>query len=184
MQSFSIWHLLIPAAIVAGLAWLVRAARKSKVGAAPGVVGPQGIGGWLVLLAIGVVVSPMRTLALLQEEMEAYAKLEATYSVPNIETAKIVEVVLLLAIVVFQAIVAIMFFQKKRYFPIWYFWQWVATFIVSGAILIFPPLIVGLPWQTGFTPEAIGGLIAILVVGAIWVTYVFRSVRVKNTFVK
>ncbi len=157
---------------------------KSAADDPPGAAGPSGIGGWLVLLAIGAILSPIRTLIVLQNEVDAYSKLKAAYTIPNIETAETVEIVLILALAVFQAIVAVMLFQKKRYFPFWYLWQWVATLFVSLAVLILPPVIVGASWQAGFTPEALGALIAILLVGAIWVTYVFRSVRVRNTFVR
>jgi hypothetical protein len=185
MQAASIWQLLVAAAIMAALVWLVRkGTRKSKGDVQPGVMGPSGIGGWLTLVAIGTVLSPIRTLSVLANELDGYTKLKAAYSIPNIETAETVEFVLILALVMFQVLVAIMFFQKKRYFPFWYFWQWVATLCVSLAVIVLPPVIVGAPWQAGFTPEALGPLIAVLLVGAIWVTYVFRSVRVRNTFVK
>ena len=185
MQSFSIWHWLILAAIIGIPIWLVVwIVRKSKAETPPGAAGPSGIGGWLILVAIGTVLSPIRTLSVFADEMQAYMKLKAAYSIPNIDTAETVEVVLLLALVVLQVIVATMFFLKKRYFPIWYCWLWVTTLCVSLAILILPPVVVGAPWQSGLTPEAMGPLGAILLVGAIWVTYVFRSVRVRNTFVK
>ena len=185
MQSFSIVEWLTVAAIIGILIWLIaRATRKSKAEAQSSVVGPSGIGGWLILLAIGIVLSPIRTLSVFADEMQAYMKIKSEYSIPNIETAEKFEVVLLLGLVVLQAIVAFVFFLKKRYFPIWYLCQWVATLCVSLAVIVVPLVIIGAPWQAGFTPEALGGLIAILVVGGIWVTYVFRSVRVRNTFVR
>jgi uncharacterized membrane protein len=184
MGSFSIWHWLILAAIVGVPIWLVvRATRKAKENAPPGTAGPVGIGGWLALLAFGQTIGPLVMLADLVKDVDQFDTLLKSSSLPNLALAEKLEVGLMLCLAAYQVAVAVAMYRKKSYFPTLFLWQWIAVLLVSASDLFAPFWMTGLTMPQDVATQALGNLGAILVGEGIWVLYVFRSVRVRNTFV-
>jgi hypothetical protein len=152
---------------------------------------PMGLGGWLVLLAIGLFATPLRIAFLListhvpiytdgtwnvltDPQSEAYHPLWG----PLIVFESVVNVLLAAA-----AIVAIvLFFKKSPAFPK------VAIGVLLGnlAFVVVDTLVAraipAIAEQSG--PDAYQDLFRGVIACAIWVPYLLRSRRVRNTFVR
>ena len=147
------------------------------------MAGPVGFGGWLLLLLVGQTLAPLRSLGALAQEIQAYNTIRSAYAVPNMDLAEGVEIILVLALVVFSVVVAIAMYRKRRYFPALFLWQWVLAVAVSVANLVVPASLMGIPLRAMMNAESTASILAVIIVGGLWVLYVFRSVRVQNTFV-
>jgi len=109
--------------------------------------------------------------------------IRGTYAVPNADLAEGVEVILVLALVVFSIIAAVAMYRKRRSFPVLFLWQWVFAVVISVANLVVPALLMGIPLWAMMNAESTASILVVVIVGGLWVLYVFRSVRVQNTLV-
>jgi len=129
-MQFSIWHWAIVLLLVGvPVFFAVRSASKSSQNPA----GLVGFGGWLMLLAIGQVLSPLRTLADLGNSAEGYQQL---MTLPNGPLAVYGEVGLNLAFLVLQLVVLVSMLRRSHRFPQLFLWQWFAiplAFILDTA---------------------------------------------------
>lgn len=153
--------------------------------------GPRGLGGWLILPAIGLILSPVRLLVSLINDLlpifqEGYWEILTTpgsdayhpFWAPFI----MFEVVGNLFFTVFSIALIILFFTKSYRFP-----KLMITYLLSNLLFVvgdffLVDLIPGIGEETEF--EALGEIAKISVSVAIWVPYFLVSKRVKNTFVK
>jgi Protein of unknown function (DUF2569) len=145
-----------------------------------------GIGGWLILIAIGQIVGPLRLLASLAQYYSGFDSRLWT-SFPLVFYSEAVLNILLLAITLSTTL---LFFTKSRQFPTFFILQY------GLAILSFPldAIItgVGLSMYTGkpistFTqqildPKQMGQWGVIVIYAMIWIPYIRVSKRVANTF--
>ena len=142
--------------------------------------GPQGFGGWLILLAIGVCLAPLRSLVELSKSADAYGQF---WNVPNGKAVVLTECGISVFLFVLQVVTMVSMLNKFRNFPMLLTWLWVATIVGTIAnMVVFASLF---PQATGelFGAE-FGRTIATVVVTGAWVCYVHLSVRVANTFTK
>ena len=150
-----------------------------------------GLGGWLVLVGIGVVISPIRLIVkliptykplfengsweiLTTEGTEAY--------IPYFSSLLIGEIVFNALMVAATIYSIYLFFSKHHLFPKLYIG-------IVAASLIFIPLdawVVSMviPGEPMFDPDTTNEFMRSLIVGAIWVPYMLVSKRVKLTFVE
>jgi Protein of unknown function (DUF2569) len=146
-----------------------------------------GIGGWLILLAIGQVVTPLLYLA----------SLFAYYSGPdsgfyaNFPIAFYPEAVLFASTLALISYTTYLFFKKSSLFPAFLIFEYAALILVYPVDVIFVAAVLsaytGEPVET-FTarmsdPKEVAQWIATIVKAAIWTTYIKRSKRVANTFI-
>lgn len=151
----------------------------------------KGLGGWLILVGIGVVLSPIRLLstlvptfkpvfedgtweALTTEGSDAYA--------PYFGSLLVGEMVFNTIMVAASIYLIYLFFSKHYLFPKLYIG-------IVAASLIFIPLdawVVTLvfPGEPMFDPDTTKEFMRSLIVGVIWVPYMLLSKRVKVTFVE
>jgi len=157
--------------------------------AAPAAAAPElvGIGGWLVLVAIGQVLGPIRVLLSLGN----YYVNELDSSLFETFPATVYgEVVLNVAFFAFSVFVAIMFFRHSWLFPRLYILQWILIaalpLIDAGWVAVTASAYSGESLSEYLTmdPKDIGQVIGAVIIGPIWIAYILRSRRVKNTFVK
>jgi hypothetical protein len=184
MGSFSLWHWLIVFGPICLVVYLVVRSRRSvpagQSGSALNIQNGElkGIGGWLVLLAIGQVLGCLRILAAIVPDLEVLDHGNAT-----VRAAATVEIILYLALFSFACFTTIAFFREKHYF--------VATWKLLGLALVLVPVldwvllsnILQVPMNKLVTEEAIGQVIGSAIGLAIWWWYLTVSVRVRNTFV-
>ncbi|MFB9985702.1 DUF2569 family protein [Mesorhizobium kowhaii] len=109
-MQFSVWHWAIVLLFIGvPVFFALRSARKPSQNPAELV----GFGGWLMLLAIGQTLSPLRTLATLGSSSDGYNQLML---VPNGPVVVYGEVALLLAFLVLQLVVLVAMLRRSRRF--------------------------------------------------------------------
>lgn len=152
---------------------------------------PRDIGGWLILVALGIVFAPLRILyflsttyppiftdgtweALTTETSEAYSPIWGPYLLS--------EIVVNLALVGASFYLVFLFFTKKSNFPKWYAGLAVfsAIFILLDAYMV-TLVVPDMPMFDAETAKEFGrSLVSCLV----WTPYLFLSQRSKETFVR
>jgi hypothetical protein len=151
----------------------------------------EGLGGWLILVAISIIFSPIRIVTqifplysgiftdgtwqiLTTPGAEAYNPLWAPILIGELG----INSLLILA----WGFVAFLFFKKKASFPKWYIgillFQF--TFIIADAFSVKSLM----PNEPVFDPETTKEVMRTLVAMLIWIPYMLVSKRVKATFVK
>jgi transglutaminase-like putative cysteine protease len=148
---------------------------------------PAGLGGWLVLVGLGVTLTPFRIMATLIQTLPSYgAATWAAYTTPGTSSyhpawAPILmfELIGNIAMLVFTVFLAWLFYRRRRQFPVVFTW----TVLLSWLIVAADHLASGLvpladPEPTNWSRELMRLLVAL-----IWVAYMRRSRRVRNTFV-
>lgn len=152
--------------------------------------GPSGLGGWLILVGIGIVLSPIRLgIMVLQVFVpmftdgtwEALTTPGSGHYLELFGPLLIFELVVNLGFLVAYSVLAILFFRKSRFFPRTYIALAICnlSFILldawaSSFVLLGEPM-----FDLDTARELSRSLVAI----AIWVPYMLISKRVKNTFV-
>ncbi|RWA76748.1 DUF2569 family protein [Mesorhizobium sp.] len=175
-MQFPIWHWVILLLLIGvPVFFAVRSAAKPSQNRADLV----GFGGWLLLLAIGQTLSPFRTLAELFSSSQGYQQL---LTQPNGPLAVCGEIVLLLAFAALQVIVLAAMLRRSPRFKQWFLYQWIAIPFVFALDAFWTSTILGAPISQILTREALATSIAGFVLTGIWVAYVYKSVRVRNTF--
>jgi hypothetical protein len=151
----------------------------------------EGLGGWLVLVGLGIILSPLRIVA---QTFPQYSDIFsngswAALTTPGTEAynplwAPILygEMVTNGALILAWTFIAFLFFSKKRTFPKWYIGIVVFTlfFIVVDALAIKSVL----PNEPMFDPDTTKQFSRTLGITLIWVPYMLFSKRVKATFAK
>jgi transglutaminase-like putative cysteine protease len=150
--------------------------------------GPEGIGGWLVPVAIGLVISPFiigRALIDLAGAVSAdtWAAL-TTFGGASYHALwaplLLVELVANLGQLVFAILLLVLFFRRRTCFPKLMIGFYIASAALQGADLMMSSLVPAI----SVTSKEYGTLVRVIVTSAIWTTYLVRSQRVKATFVR
>lgn len=187
------WSVLLAAVFVTAVAVLF-AVRLSRAPAPPWPRGPagtdgttKGLGGWLILVGIAVSLGPLHALFIILKSAPYYtASSWARLTTPSAPSYHVLwaptllfELVSNLTLIVFSALLISLFFRRRRLFP--------AVFVV------FTVARVTIDWLDALLANAIPAVRdrgvnwsnhwSVLAAGIIWVTYMFRSRRVQNTFV-
>ncbi|NLS01994.1 DUF2569 family protein [Rhizobium sp. P32RR-XVIII] len=178
MGSFSIWHWLIVLVIFGGIGWLVFSSRN-KVATATGE--PAGFGGWLILPMIGQTVAPIKTLAGVAETAKAY---DQYGSVPGAQVASYGEGALTFAYLALQVVTLIAMYRKSRLFPKLFLYQWLAIPVYLTLDALVVSLSLGVSVDQLYGQAEIAAAVTPFVAAGLWVLYMFKSVRVRNTFVR
>ncbi|KQU94894.1 hypothetical protein ASD99_13865 [Mesorhizobium sp. Root695] len=177
-MQFSIWHWAIVLLLIGvPVFFALRSARKPSQNSAD----LAGFGGWLMLLAIGQALSPLRTLAELGSSIDGYNQLML---VPNGPMVVYVEVALLLAFLVLQLVVLVAMLWRSRRFKQLFLIQWLAIPVVFILDAAWVSMALGVPVGQLVTGDTLAVQIVSFVLTGLWVAYVYKSVRVRNTFTR
>ncbi len=153
----------------------------------PELMGINGapIGGWLVLIAIGLIITPFRIIYQLFFTTTFYDEITwlsgwrlGNYTLLGLT---VFELVYNIAIVIFAILLIVLFFERRSSLPkliIIYFWMNVAISVVD-AIIGFAYLT-----DTAERNETYKTLFRNLIAAAIWIPYFHTSTRVRETFVE
>lgn len=176
MGSFSIWHWVIVLFFVGMIVLIVRTGRK-KVDP---VKGPVGFGGWLLLLALWQTLAPLRTLAEVAGGWEQYKPLQ---SIPGGQFVVTAETLLNFGFIALQVVVLWSMFKQRTSFPRLFMYQWLAVpaIFVLDAMIVSGGLGIGI--NQVITQDLFTSTLGAFIGFGLWTWYVFKSVRVKNTFV-
>jgi len=160
-------------------------------GETPSEQGPRGLGGWLILVAIGLVIAPLRMTALTVTDLVPIITggywsaltdpTSPTYH-PLWAPLLILEGVGNTVFSVFAAILLVLFFQRSRRFPGLMVAYLVSSLLFVTADYFVAELIPVVAAQDDVNSTRELGRAA--VASLIWIPYFRRSRRVRNTFVE
>jgi len=140
----------------------------------------KGIGGWLVLVAIGVIAGPIHAL----NNFSEYPSLIAgeNFQLIDFSFKAFVwsEAVFFALMILVTVYVAFLFFKKRREFPSWF----VGTLTAYIAFTLFDAVYAA--WLMPEMPisDSLGIIFGQMIQAAIWIPYMFKSERVRLTFVE
>ena len=145
-----------------------------------------GIGGWLILVALGQILGPLKYIAFLfnyytNMESDLWTKFPITFygeAALNIS---------LLAVICYTSY---LFLTTSRLFPKFFIYQYSASILLYPLDVIFTGVTLSAYTGQSFealsakmvTAELVGQWIAVIIVAAIWIPYIKLSKRVANTF--
>jgi len=151
--------------------------------------GSQGLGGWLILVAIGLIISPIRIGIIELTLLGIFV--DGTWSVlsnsasefynPTLSLIIPIEFMFNLAFIFGFIFLIYLFFTKSSNFPRWYIAVYLANLIVI--ILDAVAVKIAVPGQPLFDTQTTGEFLRSLAACVIWVPYMFKSKRVEATFV-
>ncbi|ESZ51774.1 DUF2569 family protein [Mesorhizobium sp. RSR565B] len=170
------WHWLILLLLIGvPVFFAVRSSRKSSQSPDDLV----GFGGWLILLAISLSLSPLRTLIDMASLVKTYQQL---VTVPNGALAIYGEAALNLAFLVLQLVVLVSMLRRSHRFPQLFICLWFAIPLLFILDAVWISIVLGVPVNRLLAGGALVTPLASFIVTGIWAAYVYRSVRVRNTF--
>ncbi len=153
--------------------------------------GPKGLGGWLILVGIGVVITPLRLGAVLfmtyppMFESGLWDTLTTPGSqdyLPYFGAFLIFEIGVNLAFMLLGVYLALLYFTKSYRFPMTYI-----AFMGANLFFILADAWLGslvIPELPMFDPDTTRELARTAIAAAIWIPYMRLSARVKATFVE
>lgn len=150
----------------------------------------EGLGGWLILVGLGIVLSP---LIIIGTVFPMYSKVfsnglwgilttpGSTAYHPMLALLIIVEIVVNIGLVITWIITAIYFFSKKKGFPKLF----IALILFNLAFVLVDAVAAKtvLPGEPLFNEETTQQFGRIIITALIWIPYMLRSKRVKKTFI-
>lgn len=142
--------------------------------------GPSGIGGWLMLPAVGLVIVPILTAVTLAVALpQIIALLPDPELSANFRAALLVDTVVTVGFLAFLVFTAIAFFSKKPFLP-----RLMVTLLIVQVALALVNVAI---WEDFASDSELAGVLVRDIVGscvsaAIWIPYFLVSKRVKNTF--
>lgn len=150
----------------------------------------EGLGGWLVLVGIGLVIRPILQIVGINQGLRGYFN-QAVWDVitsptsevyqPHYALAASIELTLSLVLLYWSLILLIQFFRRSYLFPRTI--QWFLGFqLVAAAIMVWTSSLItsAEPEQITATAQALGQSVG---AALIWIPYFQFSRRVKRTFV-
>ena len=148
----------------------------------------QGIGGWLILIAIGLCSMPLRLFVQLVRNNGSYST--ATWqrlTMPGSEAyhslwapALLFGLLGNLLLLVFSSLLLVFFFQKRRIFPALFIAFLWLNVLIMGIDLGFAEMIPGIASPN--SSKHFAPLTGTMMAGIIWTLYFILSRRVKSTF--
>ena len=153
--------------------------------------GPVGLAGWLVLVCLGLIVTPIRIAVFLLQTFPPIFRDGAWQKIttpgagayhPLWGPLIVFEIMVNVAFIATAIYLLFLFFQKSWRFPRIY----VAFLLVNLAFIFADALAIRLivPGRPIFDGQSAAELGRSMVSVLIWVPYMFLSMRVKNTFVR
>jgi transglutaminase-like putative cysteine protease len=192
MERFNWPIAMVGVLLLAGFGWLAAKLYRYDPPAAPREVFDtqlQGIGGWLLLPAFGLLVAPFRLLMDLSRLLPSYA----TDSWTQLTTVGgdayhamwapvlLFELANTMGYLVFMSLLLVMFFQKRRVVPLFYPVLLGSNVLIQGIDIA---LVQSIPSAaSAVTGKDWGELLRGALFFAIWASYFRMSQRVKATFV-
>ena len=160
--------------------------------AQPPLLDPKlsGLGGWLILVGIGLCCGPIRQLSNMSKSFDSFSlwKWHALTTPSGVSYQPAWGPLLTLeflgeiSLLTLNLVVLVLFFQKRRIFP-----RWFMVLLASNAIFILGDTI-GVQCIKSVSPAIMAkltqSLMQVLIGCVIWIPYVYKSRRVKATFVR
>lgn len=143
---------------------------------------PQGIGGWLILVLIGLAITPFRTLFIVIKDLLPVIDSEIINNTPALKGIIYCEVIINIIFAVFSILLFILMLKKLKILPslIIIFFSTNLFFVAFDMIVCSQIPIIQ---EQGINESSIIELYRAIIGSAIWIPYFIFSKRVKNTFI-
>lgn len=143
---------------------------------------PQSIDGWLIIVLIGLAITPIRLLILVFKDIFPVINSDIINNNPALKGMIYGEVIINLIFVAFSIFLFLLMFKKLKIFP-----SLMIIYLLSNLFFVVLDMIVGsqipIIQQHGLNESSIIELSRTIIGSAIWVPYFNFSKRVKNTFI-
>ncbi|OIR13223.1 hypothetical protein GALL_56080 [mine drainage metagenome] len=143
---------------------------------------PRSIGGWLILIAAGLCLSPLFLLASAVNEnyfssnlWNAYAGLNKEFIFKSLLTFEVFGNISLICSAVFCGL---LFFKKRNILP-----AYISGFYAFNAFVVLTDYILAANLNRDIASKALMDVVRAILIAAIWIPYFMRSTRVKETFI-
>jgi Protein of unknown function (DUF2569) len=137
-----------------------------------------GIGGWLVLIMIGLAVSPFFRLhgMIVDSQLLFSSRYQARMSTrPGLEAIIFFELITNSFFLAYVILLNVLFYRKRRSFPIFMIFCLAAQFVTQ---------LIDHLWAMHFGPAGqLTAVLQTLIAAAVWIPYMLNSIRVEQTFV-
>ncbi len=151
----------------------------------------EGLRGWLILVGLGVVLSPFFIATNIYKAAAEVFSSDVWEALTSPDGAAyhalwaplvISEFVANSALILAWGYIAFLFFSKRRTFPFWF----IAAHVATVFIIVIDTMAVHhiLPETPRFDPDTLQNFLRPIVALAIWAPYMLMSTRVKATFVR
>jgi hypothetical protein len=151
----------------------------------------EGLGGWLMLVALGIILAPLRIAA---ETFPIYSEVFSSGAwaaittpgtedyVPYLASYVYAEGVINVGMIMAWVYIGFLFFTRKKAFPQWF----IGILLFTLAFIVVDALwsTFVLPGEPVFDADTTKQLVRSLIYTAIWMPYMLVSERVKLTFVR
>ena len=141
--------------------------------------GPKGLGGWMILIVIGQVVSTILAPLLMLRNFSQYP---ALWTLPELRAAIVVEIFISVFVTMYTLYTTSMMFQSRSTFPKLYRYEWVVWGLSPVLNLACFALVTG-HFPVSVLGKTLATSVSTLIAGALWSLYTLKSVRVRNTFI-
>jgi Protein of unknown function (DUF2569) len=138
---------------------------------------PRGIGGWLILPAIGTFLTPCLTGWSAYQDAAAFL---SAGSRPDIQAFIVAEAIVNVALTIAWIVAAVSLVRHRRHFPRLY----VVLCAIGFGVAVLDVSLAGALFNASFEPDDLGNILKPLVSLLVWGPYMFKSKRVRNTFVE
>ena len=151
----------------------------------------QGLDGWLILVGFGLILGLIKVIAFVistfmpvieGDFLATLANPNAPEFIPNFALLFYAELMVNTFLILMLIYLLYLFFKKKKSFPKNY------IFISLFAIIVIPVdaylVSVVIPNEKIWDAETLKSFIQTLLSGAIWIPYMLKSQRVRNTFIE
>jgi hypothetical protein len=152
--------------------------------------GPRGLGGWLMLPLLGLLITPFRMGIELVRDFGPILKPEVWRALttpggdayhPLWAPVIVFELATNVGIFGFSLVLLILFLTRSRRLPR----LMVVWFLTIASVLVIDAFLVdAIPAAAAGRDAVVSDLIRTALTGAVWIPYFLRSERVKNTFVE
>ncbi|HPJ36530.1 MAG TPA: DUF2569 domain-containing protein [Spirochaetota bacterium] len=152
---------------------------------------PEGLGGWLALVGLRIIVSPViMVFQILKTYIPVFTN--ETWSILTTPGAQsynpawapliIIEIAVNVCMIALWVYIAYLYFTKKYKFKNWY----IASLLIALLAPIIDSIATGilLPQISTMETKEIGQTIKQAIISGVWIAYILKSERVRNTFVK
>jgi|GEM_PF-553646 len=149
----------------------------------------SGLGGWLVLIQIGIISTLIMNIiqlfaytipAFQSDTWDQLTVPGAEYYHPIWKPALIFDLVSSIAIIVFVLFALVAFYRKKRYVPSMMYILYSGSFLLALTQYL---ILQNIP-EVGELDSTVSDLVRGFITSTLWILYFVRSKRVHNTFVR
>lgn len=149
-----------------------------------------GLGGWLIIVGFGLMITPIVIFStLLSEHLPlftdgTFALLTSEISehyIPGFSIIMSYEILGNLILIFASFYLLFLFFKKSKFFPSYFIYFRLFNVLYIALDIIFAKMI--FPEEPVLDPSIARELFQVIFAAAIWIPYMLRSQRVKNTFI-